>query len=76
MSAARVQKAPECEPPCGRTTHRKSKLCSAPAIKRFRQMFKREVMNADHDGTGSKRRSGKLNMQHVDWIISQLGAER
>jgi hypothetical protein len=38
-------------------------------------MFEREVMNADYDRTGRKRWSGKLNVEHIDRVPSELSAK-
>src|SRR5262245_39126529 len=38
-------------------------------------MFKRKIVNADDDRTGTKRRRRKLHVQHVDRMFAQLGAE-
>jgi hypothetical protein len=33
-------------------------------------------MNANYDWTRSKRRTGKLNVQDVDWVTPQFGTKR
>ena len=38
-------------------------------------MLKREVVNTDNNRAWSKGRSSELNVQNIDRVLAQLGAE-
>src|SRR5688572_29106832 len=63
-----------CSASC-RAADRQSKLKPAAAMKRFRQVFEREIVNADHHRTRTKRRRRELHVQNVHRMLAQFGAE-
>lgn len=48
----------------------------AATLERFGQVLERQIVNTNHERTRSHWRGSKLNVENVDWIPAQFGAER
>ena len=55
--------------------HGQTQLCATATIESFGQMFEREIVNADDNGTRTKGRRGELHVQHVNRMFTKFCAE-